>query len=109
MICGVAPNSVALIVGRAIAGIGSAGIFSGALIIVAYSVPLAKRPMYTGFIGAMVSHSNSAFSHAVARSLRLEIILSSSLVSDGVMHSHRLLRTNNTLLSRLNLVTILNQ
>lgn len=48
-----APNSVTLIVGRAIAGIGSAGIFSGALIIVAYTVPLAKRPMYTGFIGAM--------------------------------------------------------
>ncbi|KAH6666631.1 putative HC-toxin efflux carrier [Halenospora varia] len=53
LICGVAPNSTALIIGRAVAGIGSAGIFSGALIIVAYSVPLAKRPMYTGFIGAM--------------------------------------------------------
>ena len=53
LICGAAPNSVALIIGRAIAGIGSAGIFSGALIIVAYSVPLARRPMYTGFIGAV--------------------------------------------------------
>ncbi|KAJ8069664.1 hypothetical protein OCU04_000096 [Sclerotinia nivalis] len=53
LICGVAPNSIALIVGRAIAGLGSAGIFSGALIIVAFSVPLIKRPMYTGFIGAM--------------------------------------------------------
>jgi MFS family permease len=53
LICGVAPNSIALIIGRAVAGIGSAGIFSGALIIVAYSVPLVKRPMYTGFIGAM--------------------------------------------------------
>lgn len=28
-ICGAAPNSVAFIVGRAIAGLGSAGIFSG--------------------------------------------------------------------------------
>lgn len=53
LICGVAPNSIALIIGRAVAGVGSAGIFSGALIIVAYSVPLVKRPMYTGFIGAM--------------------------------------------------------
>ncbi|TVY52678.1 Aspyridones efflux protein [Lachnellula cervina] len=53
LLCGVAPNSTALIVGRAVAGVGSAGIFSGALIIVAYSVPLVKRPMYTGFIGAM--------------------------------------------------------
>ncbi|KAF8863427.1 putative HC-toxin efflux carrier [Acephala macrosclerotiorum] len=53
LICGTAPNSIALIIGRAIAGLGSAGIFSGALIIVAYSVPLQKRPMYSGFIGGM--------------------------------------------------------
>ena len=53
LVCGAAPNSVALIIGRAIAGLGSAGIFSGALIIVAYSVPLAKRPVYTGIIGGM--------------------------------------------------------
>lgn len=53
LVCGVAPNSVALIVGRAIAGLGSAGIFAGALVIVAYTVPLVKRPIYTGVIGAM--------------------------------------------------------
>ncbi|KAJ7075565.1 major facilitator superfamily domain-containing protein [Mycena belliarum] len=53
LICGVAPSSKALIIGRAIAGLGSAGIFSGALIIVANAVPLSKRPMYTGLIGAM--------------------------------------------------------
>jgi len=53
LVCGVSPTSKALIVGRAIAGLGCAGIFSGALIILAHSVPLRKRPMYTGFIGAM--------------------------------------------------------
>ncbi|KAF3481676.1 uncharacterized protein GIQ15_04435 [Arthroderma uncinatum] len=53
VVCGAAPNSTALIIGRAVAGIGSAGIFSGALIIIAYSIPLAKRPMYTGLIGGM--------------------------------------------------------
>ncbi|KAI9831282.1 MAG: MFS sugar transporter [Phylliscum demangeonii] len=53
LVCAVAPNSVALIVGRAIAGIGTAGIFSGALIIIASAVPLRKRPIYTGIIGAM--------------------------------------------------------
>jgi hypothetical protein len=53
LICGVAPNSIALIIGRSIAGVGSAGIFSGALIIIAYSVPLEKRPQYTGLMGAM--------------------------------------------------------
>jgi hypothetical protein len=31
--------------------LGSAGIISGALIIVAHTVPLAKRPIYTGLVG----------------------------------------------------------
>ncbi|OTA69676.1 putative efflux pump [Hypoxylon sp. EC38] len=53
LICGVAQNSVTLIIGRAVAGLGSAGIMSGALLILAHSVPLAKRPMYTGLISAM--------------------------------------------------------
>ncbi|KAJ7055580.1 DHA14-like major facilitator [Mycena amicta] len=52
-ICGAAPTSDALIVGRAISGLGAAGIFSGALIIVANTVPLAKRPIFTGLIGGM--------------------------------------------------------
>ncbi|KAJ7506284.1 MFS transporter [Mycena galericulata] len=53
LICGVAPNSNALIIGRAIAGLGSTGILDGALIIVANTVPLRKRPIYTGIIAAM--------------------------------------------------------
>ncbi len=48
-----ANNSLTLIMGRAVAGLGSAGIFSGALIILAYSVPLEKRPIYSGLIGSM--------------------------------------------------------
>jgi MFS family permease len=52
-ICGIAPNSTALICGRAVAGIGSAGIFSGAILIVAHTVPLSQRAVYTGLIGAM--------------------------------------------------------
>ncbi|KAL2049759.1 hypothetical protein ABVK25_009982 [Lepraria finkii] len=53
VICGAAPTSVALIIGRAVAGVGSAGIFSGALVIIAYAVPLVKRPIFTGLIGGM--------------------------------------------------------
>ncbi|KAI1125926.1 MFS general substrate transporter [Nemania abortiva] len=53
LICGVAQNSVTLIIGRAVAGLGSAGLFSGALLILAHSVPLAKRPLYTGMIGGV--------------------------------------------------------
>jgi len=51
LVCGAAPSSKALIVGRAIAGLGAAGIFSGANLIVAHAVPLAKRPAYMGIIG----------------------------------------------------------
>jgi EmrB/QacA subfamily drug resistance transporter len=53
LVCGVAPNSTALIIGRAIAGVGAAGIFSGAVLIVANTVPLRKRPAYMGIIGGM--------------------------------------------------------
>lgn len=50
LVCGAAPTSTGLIIGRAIAGIGSAGVFSGALVIIAYTVPLVKRPIYTGWV-----------------------------------------------------------
>jgi hypothetical protein len=53
LICGVAPNSTALIIGRAVAGVGAAGIFSGAILIVASTVPLRQRPTYMGLIGGM--------------------------------------------------------
>ncbi|EXJ76690.1 uncharacterized protein A1O5_01198 [Cladophialophora psammophila CBS 110553] len=53
LICAVAPSSTALIVGRAIAGIGVGGIFSGSLVIIAHSLPLIRRPMVFGLFGAM--------------------------------------------------------
>jgi hypothetical protein len=51
LICAVAPSSTALIIGRAIAGIGVAGIFSGAMVIIAATVPLPKRPLVFGMFG----------------------------------------------------------
>lgn len=53
LICGVAPTSAALIVGRAMAGVGSAGVFSGAYLLIATSVPLSRRPAFNGLIGGM--------------------------------------------------------
>ncbi|TLD14706.1 hypothetical protein PspLS_11089 [Pyricularia sp. CBS 133598] len=53
LICGAARSSLLLIIGRAIAGIGSAGLFSGSLIILAHSVPIARRPLFTGILGSM--------------------------------------------------------
>ncbi|KAH0559978.1 hypothetical protein GP486_003494 [Trichoglossum hirsutum] len=52
LVCGVAQSSKALIVGRAIAGLGCAGIYSGGLIIVSYSVPLRQQPIYNGIISS---------------------------------------------------------
>ena len=51
-ICGAAPNSVAFIIGRAIAGVGSAGIMSGGIILMVEVIPLEKRPKYQGLFGA---------------------------------------------------------
>ena len=51
LICGVAPSSTALIVGRAIAGLGAAGIGSGTYTIIAFSAGPKNRPMFTGIIG----------------------------------------------------------
>jgi MFS family permease len=53
LLCGVAPNSTAFIIGRAIAGLGSGGIFSGSIMLMIPIVPLQKRPMYQGFMGIM--------------------------------------------------------
>ncbi|KAI4157564.1 MAG: hypothetical protein LQ342_008186 [Letrouitia transgressa] len=48
LVCALAPTSNALIVGRAISGLGASGIFAGSLIIVATVAPLHKRPLLTG-------------------------------------------------------------
>ncbi|KAM3079995.1 hypothetical protein ACMFMF_003409 [Clarireedia jacksonii] len=53
LICATAPNSTALIVGRAVAGLGTGGLFSGAVVILAYCLPLRKRPAAFGLIGGM--------------------------------------------------------
>ncbi|KAI1437619.1 MFS general substrate transporter [Xylaria sp. CBS 124048] len=53
LICGVAQNSTTLIIGRAVAGLGAAGIFSGALLILANSLPLEKRPVFSGAISGI--------------------------------------------------------
>ncbi|KAA8564942.1 hypothetical protein MFRU_008g02080 [Monilinia fructicola] len=52
LICGVAPNSTALIVGRAIAGLGGAGIASGAYTIIAFAARPQHRAAFTGILGA---------------------------------------------------------
>ncbi|GAB1215127.1 hypothetical protein ATERTT37_004313 [Aspergillus terreus] len=58
VICAAAPNSRAFILGRAIAGMGSAGIMSGAIVLMMSAVPLHKRPLYNGFFSAVLGASS---------------------------------------------------
>ena len=52
LICAVARNSTTLIIGRAVTGIGAAGVVGGCFSIIACSVEAYKRPLYTGVLGA---------------------------------------------------------
>ncbi|SCN92067.1 related to transporter (major facilitator superfamily) [Fusarium fujikuroi] len=50
LVCGVAPSSDVLIIGRAIAGIGVAGIFAGGLTIIASAIRPEKRSVNMGLM-----------------------------------------------------------
>ncbi|QSZ36725.1 hypothetical protein DSL72_006608 [Monilinia vaccinii-corymbosi] len=50
ILCAAAPNSPVFILGRAISGLGAAGIYQGALCIVGYTVILEKRPLYFSIV-----------------------------------------------------------
>lgn len=50
LICGLATNSSMLIAGRVIAGLGTSGILSGALLIIAECIPMQKRPTMIGIV-----------------------------------------------------------
>jgi MFS family permease len=53
LICGAAPNSLTLIIGRAIAGAGGAGLIVGSFIIVSVITPLEKRPIYNAILSSI--------------------------------------------------------
>ncbi|KAI1400534.1 MFS drug efflux transporter [Hypoxylon fuscum] len=50
-ICGAAPNMDALIVGRAIAGLGGSGMYTGAMVLLSVHTTDKERPTYLGFTG----------------------------------------------------------
>lgn len=57
LVCALAPSAAVLIVGRAICGIGAAGIGTGAYTIIGLATEPSKRAAYTGLVG---------FSHGLA-------------------------------------------
>ena len=52
LICALAQGPTTLIVGRAIGGLGGAGIAAGAFTIIGFAAPPEKRPQLLGFTGA---------------------------------------------------------
>ncbi|ERF74671.1 hypothetical protein EPUS_00801 [Endocarpon pusillum Z07020] len=58
VICAAAVNSTMLIVGRAVAGVGAAALFSGAMTIIGFSVPLRKRAIYIAMLSSMFGISS---------------------------------------------------
>lgn len=62
--CGAAPNSINLIVGRVIVGLGNAGLIQGATMIIIYVTLLHEKSRYTGFVGmATTPLLGGAFTH----------------------------------------------
>ncbi|OKL59456.1 hypothetical protein UA08_05288 [Talaromyces atroroseus] len=58
--CAVSRNGTTLVAGRAIQGAGGAGITGGCYTIIAFTVPPASVPTYTGLIGAVFSIASVA-------------------------------------------------
>ncbi|KAI1158620.1 putative MFS transporter [Nemania serpens] len=53
LLCALAPNSIALIIGRAIQGLGGAGISGGGYTITAFICPPSLQPIVVGLLGAV--------------------------------------------------------
>ncbi|KAK1996786.1 major facilitator superfamily transporter [Colletotrichum falcatum] len=51
LVCATSPSSAAFVAGRAIAGLGAAGLQSGCLVLISAALPAKKLPTYVGAIG----------------------------------------------------------
>jgi MFS family permease len=58
LICAVAQNSTTFVVGRAIAGVGSAAVVTGAFTMAALSAEPKRRPALMGLVGAVYGLSS---------------------------------------------------
>ncbi|KAJ5238406.1 mfs aflatoxin efflux [Penicillium chermesinum] len=59
-VSGSAASSIALIIGRAIAGLGASGIYAGCVVCIMYTIPLEKRPILQSLSMAIVSIASIA-------------------------------------------------
>ncbi|KAK4184507.1 major facilitator superfamily domain-containing protein [Podospora australis] len=54
------PTSIGLVLGRVLQGVGAGGILSGGTLIIAATVPLRRRPIFQGALGAMYAVASVA-------------------------------------------------
>ncbi|KAL9580305.1 MAG: hypothetical protein Q9212_004575 [Teloschistes hypoglaucus] len=57
-VSGATPTSTGFIIGRAITGLGSAGMMNGAIIVMFHIIPLAKRPTWMAGFGSIMGISS---------------------------------------------------
>jgi MFS family permease len=60
VVCATAKTSVAFVVGRAICGFAASAIMAGGLTLLVLCIPMRKRPLYTGIVGAASGVSSIA-------------------------------------------------
>jgi MFS family permease len=60
VVCATAKTSAAFVVGRAICGFAASAIMAGGLALLVLCIPMRKRPLYTGIVGAASSVSGIA-------------------------------------------------
>jgi MFS family permease len=60
LVCAVARSSTALIIGRAIAGVGGGGVGTGSFLLIAHCVAPRRRPSFVGLLGTMYGFSSIA-------------------------------------------------
>ncbi|RGP67121.1 hypothetical protein FSPOR_6177 [Fusarium sporotrichioides] len=58
ILCAAAPSSPVFIIGRTIAGLGAAGVFCGAMIIISRIVEMRKRPLLLAIVSSMYGISS---------------------------------------------------
>jgi MFS transporter, DHA2 family, glioxin efflux transporter len=58
LICAVSQNSTTFVVGRAVAGVGAAGLGTGAFVIIAFAVEPRLRPQLMGLVGGVYGLSS---------------------------------------------------
>ena len=83
ILCAAAPSSVVFVIGRAVTGLGAAGLMTGVMLVLIPMVPLRKRPMFqcktffSFFCGYQTGYGGSCFGPSEANNIQPCLVSSS--------------------------------